>query len=60
MSILEANLREHACYGINSEGVEYLEFACVYNIERYYARYVRACAPAAILAVAVACISSMK
>lgn len=38
MSILEANLHENPCYAVNSAGFEYLEFSCVYNIEKYYAR----------------------
>jgi hypothetical protein len=25
---------------MNSQGVEYLEFACVHKLERFYARYV--------------------
>jgi hypothetical protein len=40
MSILAAGLRENPCYGVNSEGVEYLEFACVHGMETYYAGYV--------------------
>lgn len=43
MSVLQANLPDHACYGVNSQGVEYLEFSCVYNIEAYYARYDTVC-----------------
>jgi hypothetical protein len=40
MSVLQARLQDHPCYGMNSQGVEYLEFACVHKLERFYARYV--------------------
>ena len=38
MSILQADLPQHPCYGITSHGNEYLEFACVYGVEGFYAR----------------------
>jgi len=38
MSILQPNLPQNPCYGITSDGIEYLEFACLYNLEDYYTR----------------------
>jgi hypothetical protein len=43
MSILQANLSENPCYGVNVAGVEYLEFSCLYGIEKFYAGYVVDC-----------------
>lgn len=37
MSILQPNLKDNPCAGRIDEGADYLEFACVYGIEKYYA-----------------------
>ena len=39
MSILQDNLSENPCYGVASDGTGYLEFSCVYGVEKYYGRY---------------------